>query len=121
MNRSGSQIEVYDNNLGDHVLENSYRSEMSTPQLRDKSPNRTKIAQLAEKLNNTHINVKEQEMGLEKEAHVRLTQIDYDIDTIQKGTDRELENIKHESLEQLQMISGPTVLEEITAVLQAIF
>lgn len=36
-------------------------------------------------------------MALEKEANERLQQIDSDIDTIQKGTDRELENIKQEA------------------------
>lgn len=52
---------------------------------------------MAEKLTNTHINAKEQEMALEKEANERLQQIDSDIDTIQKGTDRELEHIRQEA------------------------
>jgi len=70
---------------------------MSTSIMRDKSPNRAKIAELSEKLNNTHFTAKDQEMALEREAQSRLTQIEQQIDQLQKTSDGEIQGIKEEA------------------------
>ena len=70
---------------------------MSTSIMRDKSPNRAKIAELSEKLNNTHFTAKDQEMALEREAQSRLTQIEQQIDQLQKTSDGEIQGIREEA------------------------
>ena len=70
---------------------------MSSSIMRDKSPNRYKIAELSEKLNNTHINTKDQEIALEKEVQGKLVQINHQIDTLHQISENEISGIKEEA------------------------
>lgn len=103
MNRSGSAHTLksstnFGNENNSMLLEQSMRSQfMSNTMLRDKSPNRTIIAQLAEKLTNTHLTAKDQEQFVKKDAQKQLQQIESEIDNLQKSTEGEIGYIKEEA------------------------
>lgn len=100
MNRSGSANTLRASGFGQEniLLEQSMSSAfMSNTILRDKSPNRSKIAQLAERLTETHLSAKDQKLAMKKETHAKLQEIEEDIEHLQKTTEAEISNIREET------------------------
>lgn len=105
MNRSGSQntlrsISNFGGENNSMLFENSLRSGhtgISNTMIRDKSPNRWKIQQLAEKLSNANLNPKKDKEMLEKEAMEQLTQIEQEIDNLHGNNEQEYKDIKEEA------------------------
>lgn len=110
MNRSGSQntlksMSNFGNENNSLLLEASMRSHFLTNTVsRDKSPNRAKIAQLAEKLSSTHLASKDEELALEKEAQGKLQLISQEIDNLYKSTEKEFSGLKEEAIRAEEML-----------------
>ncbi|CAI2373319.1 unnamed protein product [Moneuplotes crassus] len=78
---------------------------MSSSIIRDKSPNRVKIAELAEKLNSTHLSTRDQEKLTEKESQDKLSQINNQINELSRASNTEIANIKEEAKRIEELIS----------------
>jgi hypothetical protein len=121
MNRSGSQQTLRSsmNVMGDGgsvLLEQSMRSQfMSNTMLRDKSPNRMKIAQLSEKLSHIHLNSRDQEVAVSRDAQNRLNQIEHQLEVLTKNNDKEYSIIKEEAAQIEEMIELERKEKEILA------